>query len=71
MGGFIFRQKTKRSCLVLEDFDWEDDRLLNTFREIVIHRLHHGFTKHASSHTSDRGTFKAITVPLRAGHYDS
>ena len=32
---------------------------------MVIYRLHpRGFTKHASSHTSDRGTFKAITEKI-------
>lgn len=55
-----------RSCFVLEDFDWEDDRPLKyAFGEMVIYRLHpRGFTKHASSHTSDRGTFKAITEKI-------
>ena len=32
---------------------------------MVIYRSHpRGFTKHASSHTSDRGTFKAITEKI-------
>lgn len=50
------------SKLLPEDFDWGSDKNPKTpYEESFIYQIHvRGFTKHASSHVQDRGTFKAI-----------
>ena len=52
----------KRSGFCIEKFEWEEDRRGNLpFADCVIYHLHvRGFTKHISSNTTDRGTFKAV-----------
>jgi len=51
-----------RSRLAFDDFDWEDDRPLETpINDLVIYELHvRGFTAHPSSKTSAGGTFAGI-----------
>ena len=50
------------SAIDLEEFDWEDDRVLCTpFSESILYLLHvRGFTKSASSKVKHPGTFKGI-----------
>lgn len=54
--------KQLKSLFVQEDFDWEGDRpLKRPFEDTIIYKIHpRGFTKHASSRTEDRGTFRAV-----------
>lgn len=55
-----------RTPVVIPDFDWEGDMpLLIPYEDTIIYRLHvRGFTKHSSSKTADRGTFKAIVSKI-------
>ena len=55
-------KKPFRSRLKVSEYDWEGDRMPGTpLKDTVIYRIHpRGFTKHVSSKTADRGTFKAI-----------
>lgn len=51
-----------RGLLVFEDFDWGDDRPLETpMEDLVIYEMHvRGFTQHATSGVKNPGTFAAI-----------
>ena len=51
-----------RSRLVFDDFDWENDRALETpLRDLVIYELHvRGFTAHNSSNVTAPGTFAGL-----------
>ena len=51
-----------RGRLVFEDFDWEDDRPLETpIEELVIYELHvRSFTRHPSSGSRHPGSFAAL-----------
>lgn len=51
-----------RSPVCPEYFDWEGDKLPGlSFEDMVVYRVHvRGFTRHVSSKTADRGTFKAL-----------
>jgi isoamylase len=51
-----------RGRLVFEDFDWEDDRALETpIEDLVIYEMHvRSFTAHSSSGVKHRGTFAGI-----------
>ena len=51
-----------RSRLVFDDFDWENDRALETpLQDLVIYELHvRGFTAHPSSNTAAPGTFAGL-----------
>ena len=66
-----------RSCFVLEDFDWEDDRPLKyAFGEMVIYRLHPRWIYKACilTHlpTGERlRQSRKNSLYERAGHYDS
>jgi glycogen operon protein len=55
-----------RARLAPEDFDWEDDRPLETpMEELVIYEMHvRGFTRHPSSGVRHPGTFAAIREKL-------
>ena len=55
-----------RSPVLIPDFDWEDDKPLEIpYKDSIIYRLHvRGFTKHSSSRTANKGTFKAITEKI-------
>lgn len=55
-----------RTPVVIPDFDWEGDApLLIPYEDTIIYRLHvRGFTKHSSSRTADKGTFKAIVSKI-------
>ena len=51
-----------RSRIVFDDFDWEDDKPLETpMEDLVIYEMHvRSFTKHKSSGVKYAGTFAAI-----------
>lgn len=51
-----------KTPVMIPDFDWEGDRQLEIpYEDTIIYRLHvRGFTKHSSSKTADKGTFKAV-----------
>ncbi len=51
-----------RARLIYDDFDWGDDRPLNTpIEDLVIYEMHvRGFTRHFSSGVKYPGTFAAI-----------
>ncbi len=51
-----------RGRVIMEDYDWEGDRLLNTpVKDLVIYEMHvRGFTQHESSNAKYRGTFAGI-----------
>lgn len=51
-----------RSRLAFDDFDWENDRALETpLQDLVIYELHvRGFTAHPSSKTTAPGTFAGL-----------
>jgi isoamylase len=51
-----------RSRLVFDDFDWENERALETpLRDLVIYELHvRGFTAHNSSNVTAPGTFAGL-----------
>jgi glycogen operon protein len=51
-----------RGRLIFEDFDWEDDRPLETpMEDLVIYEMHvRSFTRHPSSQVKYPGTFAAI-----------
>lgn len=55
-----------RCRILTEDYDWEGDLpLKRPFEETILYRIHpRGFTKHASSKTEARGTFKAIAAKI-------
>jgi isoamylase len=52
----------RRCCIVSDDFDWEGDRPLRVpLKDSVIYELHvRGYTIHASSGVTDRGTYKGL-----------
>ena len=54
-----------------ETYDWEMDQpLKHPYDETILYRLHvRGFTRHTSSGTGERGTFRALTekIPLFKG----
>lgn len=49
-----------------ETYDWEMDQLLkHPYDETILYRLHvRGFTRHTSSGTGERGTFRALTEKI-------
>jgi glycogen operon protein len=51
-----------RSCLVPEDFDWEEDRPLEIpLKDLIIYEAHvRGFTRHPSSGVEHPGTFAGL-----------
>jgi len=51
-----------RARLIYDDFDWEDDRPLETpLEDLVIYEMHvRGFTRHPSADVGHPGTFAAI-----------
>ena len=51
-----------RSRLVFEDFDWEDDKPLETpMEDLIVYEAHvRGFTAHPSSEVKHKGTFAGI-----------
>ena len=51
-----------RARVLQDDFDWEDDRALETpVEDLIIYELHvRGFTQHPSSGVKHRGTFAGI-----------
>jgi isoamylase len=51
-----------RSRLVIDDFDWEDDRPVEIpIEDLVIYEMHvRGFTRHESSGVHVRGTFDGL-----------
>jgi len=55
-----------RARLAFDDFDWEDDRPLETpITNLVIYELHvRGFTAHPSSGVRARGTFAGIVAKI-------
>jgi isoamylase len=55
-----------RSCLVPEDFDWEDDRPLEIpLEDSIIYETHvRGFTRHPSSGVRHPGTFAGLMEKL-------
>jgi glycogen operon protein len=55
-----------RSCVLREDFDWEDDRPLELAAEdLVIYEMHvRSFTRHASSNVRHPGTFASVREKL-------
>ena len=50
------------SLFVSETFDWEDDKMPETpYHDTIIYKIHmRGFTKHASSRVSAKGTFAGL-----------
>lgn len=50
-----------RTPVVIPEFDWEDDKMPRIpYEDSVIYRAHlRGFTKHFSSKSKDKGTFRA------------
>jgi glycogen operon protein len=55
-----------RARLAFDDFDWEDDRPLETpITDMVIYELHvRGFTAHASSGVRAAGTFAGVLAKI-------
>jgi isoamylase len=55
-----------RGRLIFDDFDWEDDRLLETpIEDLVIYEMHvRGFTQHPSSDVKYPGTFAALSAKI-------
>jgi glycogen operon protein len=55
-----------RARIVFDDFDWEDDNLLNIpMEDLIIYEMHvRSFTRHASSGVKYPGTFSAIIQKL-------
>lgn len=55
-----------RSRFIREDFDWEGDRpLQRVFEDTIIYKIHpRGFTQHATSRVTERGTFQAIAEKI-------
>jgi len=55
-----------RGRLVFEDFDWEDDRALETpIEDLVIYEAHvRSFTRHPSSRVKFPGTFAALVEKI-------
>ncbi len=51
-----------RGQVIMEDYDWEGDRLLNTpEKDLIIYEMHvRGFTRHESSSVKYSGTFAGI-----------
>lgn len=51
-----------RTPVVIPEFDWEEDKpLLIPYEDSIIYRIHvRGLTKHPSSKTASKGTFKAV-----------
>ena len=51
-----------RGRVIMEDFDWEGDRLLNIpKKDLVIYEMHvRGFTRHESSGVKYKGTYAGI-----------
>lgn len=51
-----------RARVLQDDFDWEDDRALETpVEDLIIYELHvRGFTQHQSSGVKHRGTFAGL-----------
>ena len=49
-----------------ETYDWEMDQpLKHPYDETILYRLHvRGFTRHTSSGTGERGTFRALTEKI-------
>jgi isoamylase len=58
--------RTRRSTLIYDHFDWEDDRPLNiSLADSVIYELHvRGFTRHPSSGVSSPGTYLGLTEKI-------
>ena len=58
--------KIMRCRFETADYDWEGDRTLKRpLEETILYRIHpRGFTRHASSKTEDRGTFRAIIAKI-------
>ena len=56
------QQKARRSLVVDEFFDWEDDQPLETpLAESIIYEMHvRGFTRHESSGVAHPGTFQGV-----------
>ena len=65
-GDLTAADRLMRSPVAIPDFDWEGDKPLEIpYEDSIIYRLHvRGFTKHVSSKTSNKGTFKAITEKI-------
>jgi glycogen operon protein len=55
-----------RARIVFDDFDWEDDNLLNIpMEDLIIYEMHvRSFTQHPSSGVKYPGTFSAITQKI-------
>lgn len=55
-------KETLKSPVCQEMFDWEEDKPLSLpYEDVIIYHAHvRGFTKHVSSKSGNKGTFKAI-----------
>lgn len=58
--------RKRRSIIIDDEFDWGDDRQLNTpLHETIIYELHvRGFTQHESSGADNPGTFIGLTEKI-------
>lgn len=61
-GDFKQAMEVPRAKMTVPDFDWEEDRPLETpYEDMILYRLHpRGFTKHTSSKVKKKGTFQGI-----------
>lgn len=59
-------KKPVRCLFLTEDYDWEGDRpLKRPLEDTILYRIHpRGFTRHVSSKTEARGTFRAMTAKI-------
>lgn len=55
-------EETIRSGVSFEEFDWEEDTLLNIpYEDTILYQVHvRGFTKHVSSKVKKKGTYEGI-----------
>ncbi|MGN0159897.1 MAG: alpha-amylase family glycosyl hydrolase [Lachnospiraceae bacterium] len=60
--GQSLRTEDYRSRVMLEEFDWKNDRPLNRpYSETILYKLHvRGFTKHSSSGVRHKGTYEGV-----------
>ena len=61
-GDLSAADRPMRTPVVIEDFDWDGDKPLKIpYEEMILYRAHvRGFTKHSTSRTKDKGTFRAM-----------
>ncbi len=62
LGDLSAADRPMRTPVVIEDFDWDGISFLKIpYEEMILYRAHvRGFTKHSTSRTKDKGTFRAM-----------